>query len=578
MEGFQTLHKVAVVLAWVLSATARLPVFAGDDVGASPIDRVREAQQARIAMIEGVAPSVVCVFDHAQRSGGSGVIIDPDGYGLTNYHVVAGLLDTRRGWGGLNDGQLYELQVLGIDPTGDVAMFRLHGEKPFPFARLGDSDEVVIGDSVIAMGNPFSLSEDYTPSVSMGIVTGVHRYQEGVRGNLTYTDCIQVDAAINPGNSGGPLFNDAGEVVGINGRISVNTRGRFNVGFGYAITSNQIRRFLPAMRAGLLARHGTLQAAVEHVDGVGVVFAEMIRDASAYNAGVRVGDRLIAVDGLPITSPNYFASVLGTYPEGWEVRLAFERMGRATEATAKLEPIEPRLKEPFEVDREVNLTQVKRVLRQYRESAGLSEVGGGASSRKWTVERRAVDPGDGADEAADRFRFVQRGDEPIRMQKMSNGKPTGRIVEFDDHRAVQRARAGAEAYDLSPEVVMVYAVQFIMRHRLLAPVESIDLSDIRHAGGSSVIRPAKDGVEPVSRMVELLEWPVAGHAVATFAFDVQNHWLVRVVVRDTPSGAEATIDLSDHEHMSGVVWPRTMEVRGSGQAYRDTMLELELVP
>lgn len=566
------------LLAAVLPAMDVRPAFGLDEAGASPIDLVREAQQARIDMMERVAPTVVCVFDHAQRSGGSGVIIDPDGYGLTNYHVVAGLLGTRRGWGGLNDGGLHELQVLGIDPTGDVAMFRLLGKEQFPFARLGDSDEVEIGDSVIAMGNPFSLSEDYTPSVSMGIVTGVHRYQEGVRGNLTYTDCIQVDAAINPGNSGGPLFNAAGEVVGINGRISVNTRGRFNVGFGYAITSNQIRRFLPAMRAGLLARHGTLQAAVEDVDGVGVVFAEMIRDASAYNAGVRVGDRLLAVDGIPITSPNHFASLLGTYPEGWEIRLAFERDGRAMETTARLEPIDPRLKEPFEVDREVNLTQVKRVLGQYQESTGLGEAGGGASSWQWTVERTYTASGDGTEKKPERFAFSQRDDEPIRMQEIHDGKPTGRIVEFDSSSAAQRARAGAEAYPLSPEVAMVYAVQYVMQHDMLKPLDSMDLSEVLHAGGSSVIRPAKDGLETGSRMVELLEWPVADHAVATFAFDVENHWLVRVVVRDTPSGAEATIDLSDHEDVSSVVWPRTMEVRGSGLAYRDTILDLERTP
>ena len=147
--------------------------------------------------------AVVCVYDEAQRGGGSGVVIDREGYGLTNFHVVAGMMAKRRGWGGLGDGKLYELEVLGVDPTGDVAMFRLTGRDSFPFATLGDSDAVRVGDEVFAMGNPFVLSEDYTPSVSMGIVSGTHRYQYGVLGNLAYTDCIQVDAAINPGNLAG---------------------------------------------------------------------------------------------------------------------------------------------------------------------------------------------------------------------------------------------------------------------------------------------------------------------------------------------------------------------------------------
>jgi S1-C subfamily serine protease len=314
---------VAVLLAAQMFST-------GNARGASPSNLVLRTETRRIETIERIAPSVVCIYDSHQRGGGSGVLIDPDGYGLTNYHVVAGLLETRTGWGGLADGVLYELQVLGIDVTGDVAMFRLIPPKAqfrFPYARLGDSDAVKVGDPAIAIGNPFSLSEDHTPSVSVGIVTGIHRYQKGVGGNLAYTDSIQVDAAINPGNSGGPLFNAAGEIIGINGRISVNTRGRYNVGFGYAISSNQIKRFIPALRAGLLARHGTWQATVDD-NADGVRFAEVRRSGPAYDAGVRVGDRLLSLDGVAIKSANQVASILGTYPVNWPVRLQIERPQR----------------------------------------------------------------------------------------------------------------------------------------------------------------------------------------------------------------------------------------------------------
>jgi len=550
---------------------------AGDEAGPSPADLVLAAQAERIAVIARVAPAVVCVFDRGQRSGGSGVVIDAEGYGLTNFHVVAGLLETRRGWGGLSDGRLYELEVLGIDPTGDVAMFRLHGRERFPFAPLGDSDRVGIGDTAIAMGNPFSLSEDFTPSVSLGIVTGVHRYQEGVRGNLIYTDCIQVDAAINPGNSGGPLFNAAGEIVGINGRISVSTRGRYNVGFGYAIASNQIHRFLPALRAGLLARHGTLQAAVDTADR-GVVFAEMIRGASAFKAGARVGDGLRAVDGVPIVSPNHFASLLGTYPEGWEILLDLQREGKPLPTVARLDPIEPRLQEPFAVDRAVNLQEVRRVLRRFQESAGFAGEGCGPAGWRWTAERRHLPSADHPTEDPQRLEFVQWGDEPIRVLHRHDDGSAGRVIEFDDRRAVDRSPAGGEAFAVSPQIAMVLAAQYVMHVRMLASVDAMDLSQVRHAGGAAVVEAAPGGAGYESNLVEVLEWPVADHAVARFDFDVDRHWLRRITVRDVPSGAEATVHLSDHGPIGGVVWPRTVEVRGSGMACRDSILELELVP
>ena len=151
-----------------------------------PFAVVRRAEQARIEMIERISPAVVCIFNENQRGGGSGVIIDPDGTGLTNFHVVAGMLGSRRGLGGLSDGRLYELEVLGVDPTGDVAMFKLKGRDRFPHVPLGDSSEVEVGDTAIAIGNPFILSEDYTPSVTTGLVTGIHRYQWGVGNNLIY--------------------------------------------------------------------------------------------------------------------------------------------------------------------------------------------------------------------------------------------------------------------------------------------------------------------------------------------------------------------------------------------------------
>lgn len=279
-------------------------------------------ERARIDVIARVSPAVVCVLDENRAGGGSGVIIDADGHGLTNFHVIAGLLKTRRGLGGLDDGKLYRLEVLGIDPTGDVAMFRLTGRPRFAFAELGDSDAVRVGDWVMAMGNPFLLAEDYTPTVTLGIVSGVRRYQWGAGGkHLVYSDCLQVDASINPGNSGGPLFDRAGRLIGINGRAAFEERGRVNVGLGFAISINQIQRFIPALRAGRLVEHGTLGATVTDAAFRCVVFDQVADGAAAQRAGIRLGDRLHSFAGRPICSANEFTSLLGTFPAGWPVEI-----------------------------------------------------------------------------------------------------------------------------------------------------------------------------------------------------------------------------------------------------------------
>ncbi|GIS58719.1 MAG: hypothetical protein CM1200mP2_09440 [Planctomycetaceae bacterium] len=108
--------------------------------------------------------------------------------------------------------------IVGIDPTGDVALVKLLGRDDFPHAQLGDSDKLKVGDWTFAMGNPFLLATDFQPTVTYGIVSGLHRYQYPGPGTiLEYTDCIQVDTSINPGNSGGPLFSAGGQLVGING-------------------------------------------------------------------------------------------------------------------------------------------------------------------------------------------------------------------------------------------------------------------------------------------------------------------------------------------------------------------------
>ncbi len=558
-------------VAWAVS----ISILACSVVTADPRrDFVIQAESQRVATIERITPSVVAVFDSARRGGGSGVLIDEAGYGLTNYHVVAGMFDTRRGVGGLSDGELYELQVLGIDPTGDVAMFRLVGRDRFPRAELGDSDAVRVGDTAIVLGNPFSLSEDYSPSVTLGIVTGIHRYQRGVQGNLVYSDCLQVDAPVNPGNSGGPLFNAAGEVVGINGRISLkpreplNPRGRFNVGVGYAIAANQIKRFIPALRAGLLARHGTLQATLEHRPEEGIVFAKMLRRGPAYKAGIRLGDRIISFDRKAITSPNHFASLIGAYPADWEVPITVQRSGERIEVVVRLDPIDSRLTTRFTVDQDVNLRQVKRVLRAHRKAV-LSHPKGQAPQRcAWTVTREYAAADDAPLREPQAYQVSYERGEPIRMQFCSIEGDPGAQIEYDDVHAVQRDQNGQDTAELMPDTRAILGALFVLQQGLLTPVDQSDLTAVSHLGGNRLLRGPG--------LVEVIQWPIGESASADFWFDARTHLVVRVEVHDAPTGAEATIDLFDYRDVGGVRRACTIQVSGPDYLYRDTLTDWEV--
>jgi S1-C subfamily serine protease len=207
-------------IVWIVAMLADVNAAAPRNItaitgAAADLQRVRDAEAQRVEVFARAAKAVVCIFASPDRGGGgSGVIIDPAGYGLSNFHVVQEFIGTRDGYGGLSDGKLYPLRVLGIDPGGDIVMFKLEGRESFDFAPLGDSDSLRVGQYVAAMGNPFLVAEDLTPTITLGIISGLHRYQEGQGNFLEYADCIQVSTSINPGNSGGPLFDMFGRVIG----------------------------------------------------------------------------------------------------------------------------------------------------------------------------------------------------------------------------------------------------------------------------------------------------------------------------------------------------------------------------
>ncbi len=233
---------------------------------------------------------------------------------------------------GLPDGLLYKAQVLGVDPGSDLAILLLEPRadgKPYPYSPLGDSDALLVGETVFAMGNPFLLATDFTPTLTWGVVSGTHRYQKGRQNRmLVYPDCIQIDAPVNPGNSGGPLFNENGEVVGINGRITVRDRGRVNTGVGFAIASNQIRNFLAEMMAGKHAEHGTLDMNAWYMKSPGetkarVVVQSIFENSEAFKLGMRAGDQLTHFNNIRITSANQLATLVGVMPSSAWITLGF---------------------------------------------------------------------------------------------------------------------------------------------------------------------------------------------------------------------------------------------------------------
>jgi len=326
------------IFAAALVLAAAMPRASAEPLSAPDLARARAAEAARCDAVQRVFGSVVAVYrKDPGRGGGSGVVIHPDGWALTNYHVVRAA--GKRGKAGLADGNLYPWQMYGTDPGGDLAVIRLEGDAPFPAAPLGASRTVRAGDWALAMGNPFVLAEDQRPTVTLGIVSGVGRFQHGLGGRaLVYGNCIQIDTSINPGNSGGPLFDAAGRLIGINGRGSFEERGRVNVGVGYAVSLEQARNFLPDLIASKLCRHGTLDATF--VDAGERVICDAVHiDSPVGRLGLRPGDQLVAFDGRPVGTANQFLNRISILPAGWPVEVTFRHDERPVSGRVRLTPL-----------------------------------------------------------------------------------------------------------------------------------------------------------------------------------------------------------------------------------------------
>ncbi len=334
IEEYSSRKSMCVVTRLALLLMCSAIVAASALAAEAPDAAVLAAQAERVETIEQISRPTIAIFDREGQGGGSGVIISPDGYALTNFHVASPSGPAMKC--GLNDGRLVDAVLVGLDPSGDVALIKLLGDDQFPTAELGDSDTVHVGEWVYVVGNPFLLADDFTPTVTYGIISGVHRYQYPAGTLLEYTDCIQTDAAINPGNSGGPMFDAAGRLIGINGRGSFEKRGRVNVGVGYAISINQIKRFIGLLKSGRIVDHASLGATVTTDAEKHVVVDDILEDSDAFRRGLRYDDELVRFGGREIGTVNAFKNVLGTYPSGWRVPITFRRDGREYDRIVRL--------------------------------------------------------------------------------------------------------------------------------------------------------------------------------------------------------------------------------------------------
>jgi len=272
--------------------------------------------------------------DRREKSLGSGVIVSPEGYILTNNHVVDGATEVKVT---LSDKHEYDAKVIGTDPKTDIAVLKIDAPNLKP-VTLGDSSKVEVGDTALAIGDPFGVGQ----TVTRGIISATGRANLGIE---DYEDFIQTDAPINPGNSGGALINDRGELVGINTAILTHSEGSEGIGFAVPVNlarevMNQILKNGKVVRAymGILPQDVTpeMAKAFGQKEARGVVVGDVTANSPAKQAGVQRGDILLDVNGKPVADSNALRMTISMMQPGTDVKLMVLRDGTEREISVKL--------------------------------------------------------------------------------------------------------------------------------------------------------------------------------------------------------------------------------------------------
>lgn len=306
---------------------------------------------------------------------GTGFIVSEDGYILTNNHVVNGADEVMVK---LSDGRELKGEIKGSDEKVDLALIKISDKDKFPYAEMGDSDALKVGEWVMAIGNPFGLSH----TVTAGIVSAKGR----VIGSGPYDDYIQTDASINPGNSGGPLFNSQGKVIGINTAIIAGGGG----GIGFAIPISMAKTVVDQLRDSGKVTRGYLGVTFQPLTAdlaksfgldsdKGALIASVVKDAPAEQAGIKAGDVILEFDGKEINEGNELPRYVASTPVDKKVKLVIFRDGKKMEVSLVVGKLKDGSGEPksggSNVSDKVGIT-VEEIRKDTADRLGIRDVKG----------------------------------------------------------------------------------------------------------------------------------------------------------------------------------------------------------
>lgn len=289
-------------------------------------------------------------YEREVKSLGSGFLISPEGYILTNQHVVDGATEivvTTTG------GEHYQAKIVGQDSRYDVALLKIKGEK-FPYILLGDSNDTITGEWVIALGNPFGLFDiSAKPTVTVGVISATGMDFRNAFQGKSYDNMIQTDASINSGNSGGPLVNSMGQCIGINAFIFTgDSYARGSIGLGFAIPINRVKEILPDLKkVGYIDRSFSTGLRVENISRMnalmlgistndGVLVSKVEKNSPAEKAGIEEGDVIIQIEGIRIHSTAEVRTVIDQFDIKAKriMDVKIYRKGKLLEKSLELKP------------------------------------------------------------------------------------------------------------------------------------------------------------------------------------------------------------------------------------------------
>ncbi len=304
---------------------------------------------------EAVLPATVTIMVNGggEDATGSGVVFDASGNIITNHHVVSSAYNGGTITVAMSDGRLFNADMVGSDPTTDLAVIVLQDvPKDLVAARLGDSRELEVGEPVMAIGAPLGLSDTVTTGIISALdrpvaAVGTGKGQNDLEDEVVITNAIQIDASINPGNSGGPLFDASGAVIGINSSIastSVTESEAGSIGLGFAIPVDLVQSVTSQIISEGSARHALLgveiqtgAAQTETEARLGASIAGVVPGGAADSAGLQVGDVIVGIEGQPVTSGPALTGYVRRHKPGDEVELLVVRGGQEIEVVASLQ-------------------------------------------------------------------------------------------------------------------------------------------------------------------------------------------------------------------------------------------------